>query len=144
MKSLVDNIIALYFNAAKKALGLPPSQKVIWQIDVWSIHHSKQFCTWMREYHPSIILQFVPGGCTGILQPCDVGIQHIFKHSLKQSYSEDIIIIMTAQIDNGVEELIFNKQCGFLRDLSMKWVWDTYRAVNKPEIVKKVVESKTK
>ncbi|KAG6380264.1 hypothetical protein JVT61DRAFT_8356 [Boletus reticuloceps] len=42
-ESLVDNIIALYFETEKKALGLLPTQKAIWQIDVWSVHCSKKF-----------------------------------------------------------------------------------------------------
>ena len=138
MESLVDNIIAPYFEAEKKKLGLPPSQKAIWQIDIWSVHRSERFRSWMKKQHPSIILHFVPGGCTSILQPCDVGIQRVFKHSLKRSYHEDIVKIMTAQIESGAEVLIFDRRRGFLRNLSVKWLWDAYQAVNKPEIVGKV------
>jgi hypothetical protein len=38
MQLLVKNIIAPYFDAQKEKLGLPESQKTIWQIDTWSIH----------------------------------------------------------------------------------------------------------
>ncbi|KIK73085.1 hypothetical protein PAXRUDRAFT_179301 [Paxillus rubicundulus Ve08.2h10] len=114
MKSLVNNIIAPYFDTEKDTLGLPPSQKAIWQIEVWSVHRSQQFRTWMKEFHPTIVLQFVPGGCTGILQPCDVGIQRVFKHLLKCSYHADIVTMMTTQIEHGVENLVFNKCHGFL------------------------------
>lgn len=38
MHTLVDKIIAPYFVAQKAKLGLPDSQKSIWQIDVWSVH----------------------------------------------------------------------------------------------------------
>jgi hypothetical protein len=38
MRELVDNIIASYFSKQKAKLGLPDSQKAIWQIDVWSVH----------------------------------------------------------------------------------------------------------
>jgi hypothetical protein len=138
MESLVDNIIAPYFEAEKKKLGLPPSQKAIWQIDIWSVHRSERFQSWMKKQHPSIMLHFVPGGCTSILQPCDVGIQRVFKHSLKRSYHEDIVKIMTAQIESEAEALIFDRRRGFLRDMSVKWLWDAYQAVNKPEIVRKV------
>jgi hypothetical protein len=138
MESLVDKVIAPYFDAEKKALGLPPTQKAIWQIDVWSVHRLAKFQSWMKKYHPSIIVQFVPGGCTGVLQPCNIGIQRVFKHALKRSYHEDIVKMMTAQIESGAEQLVFNKRCGLLRDLSIKWVWDTYKAVNKLDIVKKV------
>ena len=83
MESLVDNIIVLYFKAKKKALGLPPLQKVVWQIDIWSVHCLEKFRSWMKKQHSSIIVHFVSGGCTSILQPCDVGIQQSFKYSLK-------------------------------------------------------------
>ncbi|KIK74593.1 hypothetical protein PAXRUDRAFT_789527, partial [Paxillus rubicundulus Ve08.2h10] len=64
MKLLVNNIIVSYFDAEKDTLGLPPSQNAIWQIDIWSVHCSQQFQMWMKEFHLTIILQFVPGGCT--------------------------------------------------------------------------------
>jgi hypothetical protein len=138
MASLVDNVIAPYFEAEKCMLGLPSSQKTIWQIDVWSVHRSKRFRLWMKMNHPSIILQYVPGGCTGILQPCDVRIQRIFKHALKRSYHEDVVRIMTHQIESGTKDLVFDKRWGQLRDLSVKWIWDAFTSVNKPEIVMKV------
>ncbi|KAF8836369.1 hypothetical protein BDN67DRAFT_911297, partial [Paxillus ammoniavirescens] len=34
---------------------------------------------------------FVPGGCTGIAQPCDVGIQHPFKLAVRWSQHADIV-----------------------------------------------------
>ncbi|KAJ8592551.1 hypothetical protein M405DRAFT_686519, partial [Rhizopogon salebrosus TDB-379] len=64
MHDLVDNIIAPYFDKKKRELGLPLTQKSIWQIDVWSVHRSKEFRTWMKNTHPTIILHYVPGGCT--------------------------------------------------------------------------------
>jgi hypothetical protein len=75
MKSLVNDIIAPYFSEQKKKLGLPETQKSIWQIDVWSVHGSQEFRDWMKKTHPNIILHYVPAGCTGVFQPCDVGIQ---------------------------------------------------------------------
>ncbi|KAJ7469782.1 hypothetical protein B0H11DRAFT_2159293 [Mycena galericulata] len=43
MHHLVDNIIAPYFEAAKKDLNLPSTQVSIWKIDCWSVHKSKDF-----------------------------------------------------------------------------------------------------
>ncbi|KAE9389686.1 hypothetical protein BT96DRAFT_774835, partial [Gymnopus androsaceus JB14] len=63
MRTLVDTIIAPYFDRKKEELGLSPNQKAIWQIDVWSVHCSKEFRSWLRENHPNIILIYVPGGC---------------------------------------------------------------------------------
>ena len=38
MHSFVERILVLYLSEQKTKLGLPKSQKSIWQIDVWSIH----------------------------------------------------------------------------------------------------------
>jgi hypothetical protein len=43
MHTLVDGIIAPYFSKQKAKLGLPESQKSIWQIDVLSVHLPKEF-----------------------------------------------------------------------------------------------------
>ncbi|KAF9038035.1 hypothetical protein BJ165DRAFT_1324514, partial [Panaeolus papilionaceus] len=64
MHSFVNNLLAPYFNRRKSELGLPPSQKALWNIDVWSVHRSKEFRYWMKTNHPNIILDYVPGGCT--------------------------------------------------------------------------------
>ncbi|KAF8151372.1 hypothetical protein B0H34DRAFT_615767, partial [Crassisporium funariophilum] len=64
MEKLVNEIIAPYFDETKHALQLPATQCSIWKIDCWSVHKSKDFRAWMRKNHPTIIILFVPGGCT--------------------------------------------------------------------------------
>jgi len=54
MRSLVDGVITPNFSEQKEKLGLPEMQKSIWQIDVWSVHHSKEFCEWMKKAHLNI------------------------------------------------------------------------------------------
>jgi hypothetical protein len=72
MRDLVDTIIAPYFERTKKLLHLPATQASVWKIDCWSVHKSSEFLDWMKKNHDSIIIIFVPGGCTGIWQPLDV------------------------------------------------------------------------
>jgi hypothetical protein len=43
MQSLVNDIITPYFSEQKAKLGLPETQKAIWQIDVWSVHRLQEF-----------------------------------------------------------------------------------------------------
>ncbi|KAJ7069135.1 hypothetical protein C8F01DRAFT_963922, partial [Mycena amicta] len=64
MHQLVVDIIAPYFDSAKAALNLPATQASIWKIDCWSVHRSQDFRAWMALHHPTIIVVFVPGGCT--------------------------------------------------------------------------------
>jgi hypothetical protein len=102
MKSLVNNIIAPYFDGKKEQLGLPETQCALWTIDCWSIHKSEEFCTWMKKAHPTIIICFVPGGCTGLWQPLNVGIQCVLKQSMKQSMHKDIVTKATTQLKSGM------------------------------------------
>jgi hypothetical protein len=74
MQTLVDKIIAPYFEIKKQEVGLLPTQKSLWQIDLWSVHWSDKFHMWLKKMHPTIMIDYVPGGCTGLFQPCNVGI----------------------------------------------------------------------
>ena len=138
MHTLVDEIIAPYFSKQKAKLGLPETQKSIWQIDVWSVHRSKEFRGWMGAHHPNIILDFVPGGTTGVWQACDVGMQRIFKHSLKRSYHEDVVRVILKQIEDATDIIEIDKRLAVLQDQSVSWLWTAHQTLNRPEIVKKV------
>jgi hypothetical protein len=138
MKSLVNDIIAPYFSEQKKKLGLPETQKSIWQIDVWLVHRSQEFCDWMQKTHPNIILHYVPAGCTGVFQPCNVGIQQIMKHSLKQLCHRDVVNEILEQINDEKPNITVDKTVGVLRDRTVSWLWDAYQTLNEPWIVKKV------
>jgi hypothetical protein len=67
MQLLVNDIIAPYFDWKKEELELLSTQCSLWMIDCWSVHKSEEFCTWMKTVHPTIIISFVPGNCTGVL-----------------------------------------------------------------------------
>jgi hypothetical protein len=139
MRSFVNNILVPYFAEQKKIIGLPPSQKCIWQIDVWSVHRSKDFRDWMKTNHSNIILHYVPAGCIGVFQACDVGIQRIFKHSLKWSYYADIVSDILGQVKDKVTKVEIDKHVEVWRDQSVQWLWDVYKTLNNEKTVKKVM-----
>src|SRR5258708_38344331 len=91
MKSFVIVILVPYFITEKECLSLDPLQECIWQLDVWSVHASLKFQTWMFDNYPWIILNYIPGGCTGLWQPCDVGIQRILKLAVKHSQQTTVV-----------------------------------------------------
>ena len=138
MKRLVNDIISPYFARQREKLNLPPKQKAIWFIDCWSVHRSKTFRAWMRRKHSNIIMIYVPGGCTGICQPCDVGIQRLLKHVLKWAYHRDVVDEISAQLDAEEKTIEVNRDLKHVRDASVSWVWEAYEYLNKAEIVKKV------
>ena len=92
----------------------------------------------MLDTYPNILLRYVPAGCTGVFQPCDVGIQRILKHSMKRSYHRDVINDILLQLDEGKVTVEVTKALPKLRNMSVGWMWDAFENINKPEIVKKV------
>lgn len=138
MRLFVDDILAMYFDNAKRRLGIPLSHRSLWQIDVWTVHRSAEFRDWMWKTHPSIMMDYVPAGCTGLWQPDDVGIQRVLKHSMKRSYHEDIVKEVLAKLESDAA-LVLEKRLAVLRDRSVGWLWHAYQLfMSKPEIVRKV------
>ncbi|KIJ09610.1 hypothetical protein PAXINDRAFT_87232 [Paxillus involutus ATCC 200175] len=91
MCDYVCHILIPYWNRQKEKVGAPDDQECILQLDVWSVHRSVQFRTWLDQNHAWIKYRFVPGGCTGIAQPCDVSIQRPFKLAVKRAQHADIV-----------------------------------------------------
>jgi hypothetical protein len=92
----------------------------------------------MRTHHPTIVLDFIPGSCTGVAQPCDVGIQRPFKLSIKQSYHEDVIQELLQQMNSGSkakDELTIETRLPILRDRSTGWLLSAFKAINHEALV---------
>lgn len=60
--------------------GLAAHAKVILYIAYWKVHKSQDFGTFLFRDIPWAIIIVMPAGCTGILQPVDVGIGQVYKH----------------------------------------------------------------
>lgn len=84
MRLYVTHILAPYFERHPKERGVP-DQRCLWLIDVWSVHRSAEFRQCMKKNYPWIIINYVPGGCTRLAQPCDVGIQRPLKHAMRRT-----------------------------------------------------------
>jgi DDE superfamily endonuclease len=140
MKDLVNEIIEPYFEETKKVLGLPLNQCTIWKIDCWSVHKSKEFMTWMEETHPTIILIFVPGRCTGVWQPLDVGIQRVLKQSIKRSAHKDVVDETTAHLESGTlsPAVKLDTRLGTLRNRSLGWIVNAIRDIDNEDLILKV------
>ncbi|KZT10423.1 uncharacterized protein LAESUDRAFT_627188, partial [Laetiporus sulphureus 93-53] len=77
------------FNRQKEIYKLPDNQACILRLDVWSVHRGQEFYNWLPATCPWILREYVPGGCTGLFQPCDVGINRPLKHAIRQVVNED-------------------------------------------------------
>ena len=136
MQSYVQHILVPYFEGHRQ----DPKQICIWQIDCWSVHQSAEFRDWMYKTYPWIRIHYVPANCTGLFQPCDVGIQRVLKLAIRQTALQDIINDTMEQLDDGVQPsmVTFEKQLPVIRDRSVRWLVNGYEAINNPELIKKV------
>lgn len=140
MRSYVTNILVPYFQKHKTRLSLPQSQCCIWFIDIWSVHRSDEFCSWLWEAYNWIILNYIPNGCTGLFQPADVGIQRPLKHAIRWSTHYHAIQKTIHALRSGVQagNIQLDKRIGVLCDRSIEWLVNGYQAINKTELVQKV------
>jgi hypothetical protein len=78
----------------------------------------------MKKHHPNIVILFVPGGCTGVWQPLDVGVQRLLKLSIKRSAHRDVVEEALQQIRAGKppHEIKLDTTVGTLRNRSVGWV----------------------
>jgi hypothetical protein len=88
----------------------------------------------MKKHHDNITILFVPGGCTGVWQPLDVGIQRLLKLSIKRSAHCDIVDEAVGQIKAGkaAHEIRLNTKVGVLRDRSVGWVVQAIDDIDDP------------
>jgi len=94
----------------------------------------------MWKSYPWIRIHYIPANCTGLFQPCDVGIQQILKLAIRQTALKDIVDDTMQQLKADVkpEKVVFVKKLGVVRDHSVSWLVNAYEAINRRELVEKV------
>jgi hypothetical protein len=137
MRQWINEVLVPYLKSLRQQLGLDPSQKALLIIDIWSVHRSAEFQDWLRETHPDILVDFVPGGCTGVGQPLDMGLNWPFKHAVKVAYHSWLVDMLLEQRRKG-EKLDLDTGLPVLRDASVRWIWQGYKAIQNKELILKV------
>lgn len=137
MKSWLDQIVAPYFERKKEELGLRSTQLCIVRIDVWSVHASLEFRTYVWEKHPSIVLMFVPGGCTGVFQPCNVGIQRPLKQAITQAQSGSCVQELLSQFEDGrsMDEAVLDESPHGLQNHIPAALMEAWKKINCSSVV---------
>lgn len=143
LRELLRDIIVPFFEERKRDLGYPDDQECFIILDCWAVHRSLEFRELVFEEWPWLRLRFVPGGCTGLGQPCDVGIQRVYKHSIRRSQLEDIVREMSFHLEGGgtPETLKLDTTIGTLRDRSPHWFVKAYNDTNDRDLILKACTS---
>ena len=63
---------------------------------------------------------------------------------MKKTYHEDIVSEVLEQIEAKSEVISIDSRVGTLRDHSMQWIWNTYKAINNKTLVEKISASISK
>ncbi|TFY75668.1 hypothetical protein EWM64_g8344, partial [Hericium alpestre] len=142
MEEYLDKIVVPFFTRQKASFGYPEDQECIVLLDCWSVHRSQDFRELVRRRWPWNRLQYVPGGMTGLAQPCDVGIQRPYKLSIKKSQLQDIIDETLSHLEDGgqASDLQLDTRIGTLRNRSVSWFVKAWHDINHADFVKKAFE----
>ncbi|KAG8921912.1 hypothetical protein FRC01_014745, partial [Tulasnella sp. 417] len=145
MRSYITHVAAPYFKRRKGELGLPSSQRCLLYIDVWSVHRSNEFRSWIRKEYPWIIVQYCPGGCTSLFQPCDAAINRVAKEAIKRAALAEIVKETTYLLAKGTPAaaVVLDKTIGTLRDRTPSWLLAAWKAIDKSDLVLKSWEACT-
>ncbi|KAL1936970.1 hypothetical protein VTO73DRAFT_2825 [Trametes versicolor] len=139
-KAWITEILLPYF----KRKGMEETDHALLLIDVWPVHIAKgsldDFLPWMKQNYPRIIILFVPGGCTGLVQPADVGLQRLLKHQIKRSATDFVVATATRQLASGKKpaDIKLPTDLPTLRNASIAWLLDAFKYFDQnPEVVRK-------
>jgi hypothetical protein len=127
-----DNILIPYVTSVRQQLSRP-EQAALAIFDVFRAHRSESF---LKKLNDANIRQvFIPGGCTGELQPLDLTVNQAFKTMMKARfsawYAEKVKDKLNSQDDEVVE-----LQIGVIKPLHGVWLMDAIAALEKELIIK--------
>jgi hypothetical protein len=114
----VEKILQPFKEKQVQELDLEKDSKLILLIDCWSIHMSKVFISWIKDFHPEILLIFVPTNCTSVFQPTDV-ILHSFMQQFDLHTSQDIEKQLA---ERDLEEVNLNTKMTVLKPFLCPWL----------------------
>jgi hypothetical protein len=136
MKAWVTQILVPYWQGKMVEYGTP-NQECLLQLDAWKVHRSKEFREWLHAEYPWIVTDFIPAGCTGLWQPCDVGIQRPLKLAIKQCQQNDLVQTTLLQLESGIDpsQIKVDATLGTLRESAVSWLVSAYHQINKPDII---------
>ncbi|KAJ7660863.1 hypothetical protein DFH06DRAFT_1472135 [Mycena polygramma] len=103
-------------------------QLMVSYIDIYAVHIGEEFRVFVFKDFPYIILIYVPGGCTPLLQPADVGLQRVAKHILHQDSLDFLVDTFKAQSARGVapKDVKFPNSLPVLRNATVRGLVKMY------------------
>ena len=97
--------------------------------DVFAAHRSKEFLRLLKDNKCEVV--FVPGGCTGELQPLDVAVNEPFKKLMKDEftawYSGEVAESLFRGTD--IEEAVIDMKISTMKPLHARWLFSAWHSL---------------
>ena len=122
MLKYLKKVILPYVYSTRIELDLPEDQPALALFYVFAAHHCQSV---LEKLKPNNIQQvFIPAGCTGELQPLDVGINDQFRGLLKQEFSRWYANEVQESMRQGVpiSNIKVDRRASLMKPLHANWL----------------------
>ena len=122
MLRFIDKIIVPYVSKTRKSLGLPSTYPALAIFDLFAAHRCKSVLEKLQDNN--IHQKFVPGGCTGDLQPLDIKFNGPFKQQMKNKfthwYAEKVMVYL--QEGKEITDINVDLKLSVIKPLHATWM----------------------
>ena len=135
MQDFVNHMLAPYPECTRSKLGWPPhSKNQSVKLRSGQFIARNNFLDWMCKKPQTTLVDFGPGRCTGITQPCDASVQAPYQSALL----EDVEMSTLTQIEKHANRITINDRIPILCNTSVWRIWPASQALKQMEMVQEV------
>ena len=141
MIEYLEKVIIPYVVETRERLDLADDHPALAIFDVFSAYHCNSVLAKLKSHN--IHQVFVPAGCTGELQPLDVGVNQDFKQLMKNSFSRWYAQEVREAMDQGVaiNDIKVDLRATTVKPLHANWIISAITTLSdKTDTIKKPFE----
>lgn len=126
MCRFVDTIVVPYITKTRDDLDLPLKHPALCIFDLFAAHRTDSFLQKLKK--AGIIVKFIPGGCTGELQPLDISGNAQLKDLVKQQFTTWYAGQVKSQMRAGkkIEEIKVDLKLSSVKVPHANWIIDAF------------------
>ena len=131
----IENILVPYLDRKREELELAPEHPALCILDLFAAHRVEPIVAAFARHHIKVV--FVPGGCTGELQPLDLSCNDPFKEILSQHFSDWYASRITSAPDDNTPIKV-DMRLTAIKPTHAEWLVSSWRTLreNKAAIIR--------
>ena len=135
MLRYIKKILTPYKKETCERLGLPETQKAVLLLDVFAAHRGELFIAKLKEAGWAPV--FIPGGCTGELQPLDLSCNKLLKEELRNKFVQWYASELEDLEKRGETQLVVDFSLSKIKELHSAWLVAALSSCSRPEVLVK-------